>query len=135
MCPAKLPSTRFPQSALWWFHFHEMGHMVCQEHWPPLIGPFLPRRYTVSWFHSLLKRNARFFIYPCKVTLHSMAYFEAAYHYNKRHNALEDAAWIDLFVRKFAHVAACYVRNFNHLTLVIFAPSKCRKGSTGSGAL
>eukprot|EP00434_Breviolum_minutum_P004530 symbB.v1.2.003994.t1/scaffold208.1/size268109/1 len=24
------------------------------------------------------------------VTLHSMAYFEAAYHYNKRHNALED---------------------------------------------
>ena len=38
------------------------------------------------------------FIYPCKVTLHSMAYFEAAYHYNKRHNALEDATWIDLVV-------------------------------------
>ena len=27
-----------------------------------------------------------------------MAYFEAAYHYNKRHNALEDATWIDLVV-------------------------------------
>ena len=46
-----------------------------------------------------------------------MAYFEAAYHYNKRHNALEDAPWIDLLVvREAAHVAACYVMNVKHLT-------------------
>ena len=54
-----------------------------------------------------------------------MAYFEAAYHYNKRHNALEDAAWIDLLgcsggggrARK-----ACYVMNFKHLTLAYVWP-------------
>ena len=37
-------------------------------------------------------------VHVAQVTLHSMSFFEAAYHYYKRHNALEDATWID---RKF----------------------------------
>ena len=57
-----------------------------------------------------------------QVSLHSMAFFEAALHYHKRHNALEDATWQILFEGWLAMMPNdCWTRAFFFRDLILVA--------------